>query len=175
MNGLPPHIAQILAGHDGISTIMRDQAIYPLEAIEAHRAFIARNRATRPSEEYRNPTNGEWDKFLGHFERRKLSIRTCGRVFGTPSIHEHVCIRCPMLPPDPAQRPRLIEIRDNLTDRIAEGERAGWLSGIEDLKASLGAADAKLAQLDAQSARVQRAIDPGMPGFRDIAARSTEP
>ncbi|MFB7275398.1 hypothetical protein [Streptomyces sp. NPDC056244] len=57
MNGLPSHIAQFLAGHDGISTTMRYKAIYPMEAIEAHRAFIARRRVTRPSEEYRTPTN----------------------------------------------------------------------------------------------------------------------
>jgi hypothetical protein len=111
MNGLPPHIAQIIAGHDDISTTMRYKAIYPMEAIEAHRAFIARRRSTRPGEEYRTPTNEEWDEFLGHFERRKLSIGTCGRAFGTPCIHEHACIRCPMLRPDPAQRHRLLEIR----------------------------------------------------------------
>ena len=41
------------------------KAIYPAEAIEAHRAFIARRRATRPGEEYRTPTDEEWDDFLG--------------------------------------------------------------------------------------------------------------
>ncbi|MFG2775984.1 hypothetical protein [Streptomyces sp. NPDC048350] len=46
-------------------------AIYPAEAIEAHRAFITRRRAQRPGEEYRTPTDAEWDDFLGHFERRK--------------------------------------------------------------------------------------------------------
>ncbi|MGW2054124.1 hypothetical protein ACWCOZ_09395 [Streptomyces sp. NPDC001840] len=80
-----------------------------------------------------------------------------------------------MLRPDPAQRPQLIEIRDNLTDRIVEAECEGRLGEIEGLKVSLAAADAELAQLDAQSVRVQRAIDLGMPSFRDIAARSTEP
>ena len=60
--------------------------------IEAHRAFITRRRATRPGEEYRTPTNEEWDVFLGHFEKRKLSIGTCGRAFGTPCIHEHACL-----------------------------------------------------------------------------------
>jgi len=30
-----------------------------------------------------------------------------------------------MLWPDPEQRPRLIQIRDNLIDRIAEAEREG--------------------------------------------------
>jgi hypothetical protein len=73
---------------------MRYKAIYPTEAIEAHRTFIARRRATRPGEEYRTPTDEEWNEFLGHFELRNLSLGTCGRAFGTACIHEHACIRC---------------------------------------------------------------------------------
>lgn len=65
-------------------------AIYPADAIEAHRAFIARRRTLRPSEEYRTPTSEEWDAFLAHFEKRKLSLGTCARAFGTSCIHEHV-------------------------------------------------------------------------------------
>ena len=61
MNGLPPHIAQVICGHRDISTTMGYKAIYPAEAIEAHRAFIARRRQARPSEEYRTPTEEEWD------------------------------------------------------------------------------------------------------------------
>lgn len=51
-------------------------AVDPAEAIEAHRAFIARRRALRPSEEYRTPTSDEWDAFLAHFEiRDHLNVR----------------------------------------------------------------------------------------------------
>lgn len=53
-----------------------------------------------------------------------------------------------MLWPDPAQRPRLLEIRDNLTDRIAEAEREGWLGEVEGLKISLAGANDKIAQID---------------------------
>lgn len=56
MNGLPPHIAQVIAGHRNINTTMGYAAIYPAEAIEAHRAFITRRRTLRPSEEYRSVT-----------------------------------------------------------------------------------------------------------------------
>ena len=68
------------------------KAIYPAEAIEAHRAFIARRRQARPSEEYRTPTEEEWDQFLAHFEKRKLSTGICARAFGTPCIHEQACL-----------------------------------------------------------------------------------
>jgi hypothetical protein len=64
-------------------------AVYPAEAIEAHRAFIARRRATRPGEEYRTPTEEEWDAFLAHFEKRKVSVGTCARAFASPCVHEH--------------------------------------------------------------------------------------
>ena len=55
-----------------------------------------------------------------------MSIGTCARAFSTPCIHEHACVRCPMLWPDPTQRGRVADIRDNLTARIAEAEREGW-------------------------------------------------
>lgn len=50
--------------------------------------------------------------------------------------------------PDPAQRPRITEIRDNLIDRIAEADREGWLGEVEGLSISLAGANNKLAQID---------------------------
>jgi hypothetical protein len=170
MNGLPPHIAQIICGHRDINTTMGYKAIYPTEAIEAHRAFIARRRQARPSEEYRTPTDSEWDEFLAHFEKRKLAAGTCARAFGTPCIHEHACIRCPMLRPDPAQQTRLEEIRDNLIDRIAEAEREGWAGEAEGLRISLAGARDKLSQI-----ATGRPVDLGMPAFHEITGRQTQP
>jgi hypothetical protein len=148
LNGLPPHIAQVIAGHRDIGVTMGYKAVYPDEAITAHLAFIARRRKLRPTEEYRQPTDEEWQQFLGHFERRKVSIGTCGRAFGTPCIHEHACVRCALLWPDPKQRARLVEIRDNLEARIAEAQREGWLGEVEGLQVSLAAAEDKLTQID---------------------------
>ena len=65
------------------------KAVYPQEAINGHRAFITRRRGTRPSEEYRTPTDAEWEEFLGHFERRKVALGECGRAYGTTCQHEH--------------------------------------------------------------------------------------
>ncbi len=148
LNGLPPHIAQVIAGHRDINVTLGYKAVYPEEAIQAHLAFLARRRSLRPSEEYRVPTDEEWQEFLGHFERRKVSIGTCARAFSTPCIHEHACVRCPMLWPDPNQRPRLVDIRDNLTARVAEAEREGWSGEVEGLQISLAGAENKLAQID---------------------------
>jgi hypothetical protein len=148
LNGLPPHIAQVIAGHHDINVTLGYKAVYPDEAIASHLAFLARRRSLRPSEEYRTPTDAEWQEFLGHFERRKVSTGTCARALGATCIHEHACVRCPMLWPDPSQRPRLIEIRDNLIDRIAEAHREGWHGEAEGLRTSLTGAEDKLAQID---------------------------
>ena len=164
LNGLPPHIAQVIAGHRDINVTMGYKAVYPDEAIQAHLAFLARRRALRPTDEYRVPTDDEWQQFLGHFERRKVSIGTCGRAFGSSCIHEHACVRCALLWPDPAQRDRLIEIRDNLTARIAEAEREGWLGEVEGLQVSLAAADDKLAQIDK---RTRTSVNLGNPKLPD--------
>jgi hypothetical protein len=159
MNGLPPHIAQVICGHRHIDTTMGYKVVYPAETIEAHRAFITRRRASRPSEEYRTPTEEKWGAFLAYFERRKVSIGTCARAFGIPCVHEHACVRCSLLRPEPAQRARLVGIRDNLIARIAEAEREGWIGEVEGLRVSLAGAEEKLAQLDAaQDGRSSKAF-----------------
>ena len=94
-----------------LDTTMGYAAIYPEDVISHHRAFIARRRAERPSEEYRELTAAEWDEFLAHFELRKVALGICGRDYGTPCAHENACVRCPLLRVDPAQMPRLEEIR----------------------------------------------------------------
>jgi hypothetical protein len=148
LNGLPPHIAQVIVGHRDINVTMGYKAVYPEETVRDHLAFLARRRSLRPTDEYRVPTDEEWREFLGHFERRKVSIGTCARAFSTPCIHEHACVRCPMLWPDPAQRLRLTEIRDNISARISEAEREGWVGEVEGLRISLAGANDKLQQID---------------------------
>lgn len=161
MNGLPPHIAQVIAGHRDINVTLGYKAVYPEEAIQAHLAFLARRRALRPTDEYRTPTEEEWEQFLGHFERRKVSTGLCGRAFSAPCIHEHACLRCSMHWPDPAQRSRILEIRDNLQARILEAEHEGWLGEIEGLEISLAGANDKLAQID----RRRTPVDLAMPAL----------
>ena len=166
---MPPHIAQLILGHNDINTTMGYKTAYPEEAIRGHRAFIARRRESRPSEEYRSPTEQEWEEFLGHFERRRVALGDCGRAYGTSCIHEHSCVRCPLLRISPDQRGRLEDIRDNLLARIAEAEREGWAGEAEGLKVSLSAANNKLAQADMTAARRFEAVDLGNPAYRDIA------
>ncbi|MGW0509133.1 tyrosine-type recombinase/integrase [Streptomyces olivaceoviridis] len=174
LNGLPPHIAQVTAGHSNINTTMGYAAIYPKDAIEAHQAFIARRRAVRPPDEYRAVTPEEWDEFLGHFARRKLALGDCGRAYGTDCVHEHACVRCPVLIVSPDERARLVEIRDNLAERIAEAEREGWLGEIEGLSTSRAAAEEKIAQLDARQQRRDSPVFMGIPKFEQLVARASD-
>ena len=81
-------------------------------------------------------------------EHRKVSLGTCGRSYATACIHEHSCLRCPLLRPDPAQRQRLLDIRENLLARIDEARREGWLGEVEGLQISLAGARTKLAQVE---------------------------
>ncbi|MFE2432892.1 hypothetical protein ACFXJ5_40080 [Streptomyces sp. NPDC059373] len=77
-------------------------------------------------------------------------------------------VRCSLLRPEPSQRARLVEIRDNLLDRIAEAEREGWLGEIEGLRVSLAGAIDKLTQVD-RRASAGKTIElglPHMPGTR---------
>lgn len=79
-----------------------------------------------------------------------------------------------MLRPDPTQRPRLVEIRDNLIARVAEAEREGWLGEVEGLRISLAGAEEKLGQLVTEERRRLTVVDLGMPAFGQIAIRISE-
>jgi hypothetical protein len=128
-----------------------------------------RRRAERPSEEYRDITAQEWDEFLAHFELRKVALGSCGRDFGTPCAHENACVRCPLLRVDPAQLPRLEEIRTNLVDRLQEAQEQGWLGEVAAIKTTLAAADQKLVAL--RSLAVTKTnTHLGMPEFRSAVA-----
>ena len=76
-----------------------------------------------------------------------------------------------MLWPDPAQRPRIAEIRDNLIARISEAEREGWLGEVEGLKISLAGANDKLTQIDRRARR--QPVDLGIPAIRTTSSPAT--
>jgi integrase len=157
--GLPVHIVAKLLGHESLTTTEAYTAIYPEDVVRHFRGFITRRRAMRPAEEYRDPSDTEWEEFHQHFHRRKVELGTCGRGYGTACQHEHACIRCPMLRPDPAQRPRLEEIIANLTARLTEARERGWLGEAEGIEVSIAAAQDKLA-------RMSRLVSLGIPTIR---------
>lgn len=145
-SGLPTHIVQVPMGHKCLATTQGYAAIYPQDVIRHHRTFLARRRKRRPSEEYREPTAAEWDEFEAHFAKRKVSLGSCGRAYGTNCQHEHA-IRCALLRPDPAQTRRLEEIIDNLGDPMEEADTNGWLGEVDGLKTTLASNQDKLRQM----------------------------
>jgi len=145
--GLPVHILAKVMGHLNLNTTQGYAAVFDEDVARHFREFVDRRRALRPVEDYRDPTPTEIDEFQEHFAKRKVELGSCSRGYGTPCIHEHACIRCPMLRPDPAQRQRLESIRANLVERRGEATRMGWLGELEGIEISLRAADEKLAQM----------------------------
>lgn len=90
--GLPVHIAARILGHKTLTTTQAYLAVFQDDLVRTYRGFLDRRRADRPQEEYREPTEQEWRDFQQHFERRKVSLGTCGRPYGTPCKHEHACL-----------------------------------------------------------------------------------
>jgi len=87
--GLPVHIAARLLGHATITTTQAYLAVFQDELVRAYRTFLDKRSATRPTEEYREPTDEEWHEFQQHFQIRKREHGACGRPYGTPCKHEH--------------------------------------------------------------------------------------
>lgn len=54
---------------------------------------------------------------------------------------------------DPAQRDRIVDIRDDLIARIIEAKREGWVGEIEGLQVSLAGTDDKLAKIAYRSGK----------------------
>jgi integrase len=146
--GLPVHIAQQLLGHLDLNTTSGYLAVYPQQVINQYRAFINRRRERRPDDEYRAPTPDEWTEFEEHFVLRRVALGTCHRPYGTPCIHEHACVRCPMLRVDPTRRDRLEELGHNLNERLTEARNMNWHGEIDGIIESLHHLTDKLAQLD---------------------------
>jgi hypothetical protein len=76
-SGLPAdsctHVTNVTDSEHLRSAPTTPEAVYPEEAINGDRAFIACRRPLRPSEEYRSPTDEEWEpmqweEFPGHRE-----------------------------------------------------------------------------------------------------------
>ena len=142
------------------------KAVYPEEAINGHRAFIARRRALRPAEEYRNPPSRNGRTSSATSNAASVALGACGRAYApaastsTAVCDAHCCGRTH------AQRDRIIGIRDNLLARIAEAEREGWHGEVDGLKVSLAGARAKLAQIDQITASSNTSVAPRHPQHR---------
>lgn len=123
-SGLPPHIVAKILGHEHLSTTEHYMAVYPEDMLRHYRAFPARHRQLRPSEEYRDPTSDEWEEFHQHFAKRKVELGTYGRGYGTPCAHEHAPLteRSTGI----AQfRARVLFPRSTVCDRDGSRSRAG--------------------------------------------------
>ncbi|WP_406012299.1 hypothetical protein OG520_04795 [Streptomyces sp. NBC_00984] len=74
----------------------------------------------------------------------------------------------------PAQRERLVEIRDNLIARITEAEQQGWLGEIEGLQVSLTGAESKIRQIDDSSPVPGPPVHLGLPHLAEVVSECLE-
>jgi hypothetical protein len=88
MNGMPPHIAQLVAGHADINTTMGYTAVYP-RGSHQRRPRIPHPPLHAMAQPGIPPTDEEWHDFLGHLARRKVALGGWGRAWGTVCIDEH--------------------------------------------------------------------------------------
>jgi hypothetical protein len=65
-----------------------------------------------------------------------------------------------------------MEIRDNLTARIAEATANGWGGDVDGLTLSRTAAEHQLDQMDQIAAHRGAAVHLGMPAFSDVAGQT---
>lgn len=146
-NKLPIHIAAQLAGHRSLNTTQSYVAIYPQDVFDHYDQFLERRRATRPSDEYREPTVEELQVFADHFGRRRVELGECVRPYGSGCTHEHACIRCQFLTVNPDARQRMDEIEGDLHRRIDTAQEQNWLADVEQLRVTLKRLDEKRSQL----------------------------
>ena len=57
------HIAARILGHKSLTTTKTYMAVFQDDLIRSYRAFLDKRRAARPAEEYREPTDQEWQEF----------------------------------------------------------------------------------------------------------------
>jgi hypothetical protein len=136
-SGLPIHIGAALLGHLNLETTRGYVAVFEEDLVRHYQAFLDRRRSLRPSEEYRPATDAEWQEFQQHFDKRKVELGSCGRPYGTPCVHEHACVRCPMLHVSPTMIHRLDELEADLIARRGRAHQEGWRGEIEGLDHTL--------------------------------------
>ncbi|WP_040633692.1 tyrosine-type recombinase/integrase [Mycolicibacterium phlei] len=147
--GFPIHLAAKMVGHNNIEVTRGYTAVYQKDVFEAYDRFIDNRRQARPSAEYREPTQAEWDEFVEHFGQRRIALGNCHRPYGSDCSHEHACIRCDFCEVEPAQAARLDEIRDNLRLQVVEAQKNRWLGDVNQLRLTIEHADRKAARLAA--------------------------
>ncbi len=169
-NGLPIHIGAALLGHADLQTTRGYVAVFDDDVVHHYQQFLDRRRTLRPEEEYPPATEQEWDEFEQHFDKRKVELGTCARPYGTPCVHEHACIRCPMLNLDAAMLHRLDELEADLVARRDDAHHRGWLGETDGIDITL---DHLRRQRDrARKLKSRPVVQLGMPS---LGAEATSP
>ena len=172
LHGMPPHIAQLVAGHRDINTTMGYKAVYPEEVINGHRAFIARRRSCARHRNTASPPtrNGQSSPATSN-AARSHSATAAAPTTPPASTSTHACAaRC--CAPTPPSVPAWSRSAATSPTASPKPRQARWHGEAEGLKVSLAGASHKLAQMDQITARRSASINLGMPDFAGAAGRA---
>jgi hypothetical protein len=89
-----------------------------------------------------------------------MELGWCRRPYGTACVHEHACIRRPMLEVASPMKPRLLEIQIGTRARLVLATAKGWLGEVEALELNLHHIAEKLVQVERAAAREPEIIQP---------------
>jgi hypothetical protein len=119
-----------------------------------------------PTEEYRTPSDAEWEEFLGRFRTPQSRHRHLAAARSPPPAFTSTsCLRCALHRPDPAQRDHRRDPRQpHRPHRRSRPRSDGWIGEAEGAKISLADAQDKLAQID-RRAHTPAAVGLGMPAL----------
>lgn len=160
-SGLPIHIGAALLGHLNVQTTRGYVAVFDEDIVRHYTAFLTARRAIRPTEEYHDVTQEEWDN-----SRSTSTSARSNSLLRTPLRHclparTRMLNRCPALHVNPKLLARLDEIETDLLARRARAEAEAWLGEMEGIDLTLTFLRAKRA--DTQRRAQRPAVDLGLP------------
>jgi hypothetical protein len=166
---VPIHIGAALLRHLNVETTRGYVAVFDEVVIHHYQAHLQRRRRMPPPEDYRPVADDGWPEFQAHFDKRKVELGTCGRPYATPCIHEHACVRCPLLNVGPKMLYRLDVIETDLIARRERAEDEGWHGEIKGIDLTLGFQRSKRTDVNR---RLRRSADLGIPSIATSHATS---
>ena len=152
MNGLPPHIAQVIAGHHDLNVTMGYKAVYPEEALQAHLAFLARRRRFAPATSTAPQLTKSGKPFSAISRGARFRSGLAGGRSGPPASTSTPACAAPCCGPTRPARPARRHPRQHRRPDLRSHAR-GWFGEVEGLKVSLAGAEDKLDQLERRAAR----------------------
>lgn len=138
-SGLPIQVAQVICGHDSITTTQGYFAIDEDRAMLAYKKYLQAQRQERPAEEYAPPSEADVAAGQNFIARRQVRLGRCDRGHGQDCERGHQCVACPALRLNDDAEPLLAAEAAASQARLLDAEKDGFLCEAEGLRERLQA------------------------------------